>query len=256
MRRIIGICMFLVIIMHVDVFGQSTDTLDVVYLKSGRVVKGHIIERIPNIEIKLKSLDGSMIIYSYKDFTELKREVASQAVAKIQYQDSPYLLIKKRIRKKTMKIQYEKFGFASSGISMHPSQYSEFIMLGKVKNNGEYIKIKSNLNFDLGYDYSGFANTNRYFNGDVFKGRYSITGGLLWRISKPLVLYTGGGYGSRWVNWGTISNSTFRVDDISYTGLELETGLMFKMKRLVFVGGVCTNQLKYMEFDLGLGFNF
>lgn len=142
------------------------------------------------------------------------------------------------------------------GMALHPSQTSGFAMLGVVKTVGSYIKFKTDLNFDESFSSEGKSTDSRYFTGETQKGRYAITGGLLWHVFSPVLLYGGLGYGNRWVNWKMTSGANFRVTDISYKGAELETGLMIKIQKLVFSGGVSVTSFNYMEANIGIGIMF
>lgn len=142
------------------------------------------------------------------------------------------------------------------GIAIHPSQTSGFVMLGAVKTLGGYIKAKTDLNLNEDFRYEGKISDIRYYTDDIEKGRYAITGGLLWQTSSPLMVYGGLGYGTRWVNWRTLSGDAYRVANISYKGLELETGLMVKMQKFVFSGGVSITSFNYMEANIGVGILF
>ncbi len=236
MKKNIFICFILILLCHINVIAQKTDSIDVVYLKSGKVIKGYVIEKTPDVEIKFKTIDGSLIIYSYEDFHKLEKEKHT------------YI-----IKNQREKIIYEKETFVVGGIALHPSQTSGFLMVGKLKNFGGFMKLKTNLNFNGSYVAEGDSWSNRYFNENIYTGRFGITSGLLWRATKPLILYGGLGYGTRWVNWETISSQRFRVNDISYQGLEFETGLLFKIGKFFATGGISTISFQYMELNLGLG---
>lgn len=142
------------------------------------------------------------------------------------------------------------------GMAIHPSQTSGFVMVGAVKTIGGYLKFKTDLNFDESFGSEGMSTDRRYFTGETQPGRYAAIGGLLWRVFSPVLLYGGLGYGSRWVNWKTVSGDIYCVDDISYKGVELETGLILKVKKLVFSGGVSVTSFKYMEANVGVGIMF
>jgi len=47
---------------------------DAVYLKNGSVIKGIIIENIPNVSIKLQTADGSIFIYKYEEIEKFAKE--------------------------------------------------------------------------------------------------------------------------------------------------------------------------------------
>jgi len=157
---------------------QVKNQVDVIYLKNGNIVRGYIIDNIPKVEIKFKTLDGSLIIYSYDDFIKFGKEENT---------------FNKKITHE--KITYEKSTFIVGGIDLNPSQNSGYIMVGKVKNYGDYLKFKTNLNFNDNFTAEGSSLSNRYFNDNVYTGRLAFTGGFLWRALKPLVFYGGLGYG-------------------------------------------------------------
>ncbi len=160
---------------------------------------------------------------------------------------------------KVEKIKYEKDTFILGGVALHPSQTSAYLMAGIVRKFGVYIKLKTNLNFNGSYVDEGdsyFDASSRYFNGNIYKGRSAATGGLLWRIAKPMIFYGGLGYGTRWVNWETTSNIKYRVTDISYNGIETEAGLIYKYKKLIFSGGFSITSFAYVETNFGVGITF
>ena len=45
---------------------------DVVYLKNGSIIKGTIIEQIPDESLKIETADGSVFVYSMKDVKKIK----------------------------------------------------------------------------------------------------------------------------------------------------------------------------------------
>jgi hypothetical protein len=240
-----SITLFVVLLFLINnLFSQVTNLVDVIYLKNGNIVRGYIIENNPNVDIKFKTIDGSIIIYSYNDFSKIEKE---------EYKDIP----KNSNNRTPEKVIYDKETIFLVGLARHPSQSSEYMMIGKVKNLGGYLKLQSNLNFKGTFDSEGYSWSNdRYFNETVHTGRYGITGGVLWRAIKPIIIYGGLGYGNRWVNWETVSGDQFRVTDISYKGLEFETGVIFKLNKLLFTGGVSLLSFQYMELSIGAGFSF
>jgi len=47
---------------------------DVVYLKNGSIIRGYIVEQIPNQTIKIKTSDGSVFVYSMNDVERITKE--------------------------------------------------------------------------------------------------------------------------------------------------------------------------------------
>lgn len=238
MKNYIFLCFVLILFVN-NIASQVINLVDVIYLKNGNIVKGYIIENTPKVDIKFKTLDGSIIIYSYNDITKFDKE--------------EYKIINKTIPEK---IKYEKETFLLAGIAGHPSQISGFVMAGKIENFGGYVKLQTNLNFNGSYVYEGYSwSANRYFNDNIYTGRYAFSGGVLYRVIKPVILYGGLGYGSRWVNWETVSGNKFRITDLSYTGIEIETGVIYKLNKLFLTGGISLIPFQFMELNIGAGFN-
>ena len=48
--------------------------VDVVYLKNGSIIKGIILEQIPNQTIKIETADGSIFVYDMNRVTKITRE--------------------------------------------------------------------------------------------------------------------------------------------------------------------------------------
>ena len=56
---------------------QSTPQyVDVVYLKNGSIIKGMIIEQIPNVSLKIKTLGGSVFVYKMDEVVKMTKELS------------------------------------------------------------------------------------------------------------------------------------------------------------------------------------
>jgi len=53
---------------------ESSEYIDVVYLKSGSIVKGTIIEQTPNVSIKIQTQDGSIFVYKMTEVEKMTKE--------------------------------------------------------------------------------------------------------------------------------------------------------------------------------------
>ena len=71
--KILGIIIMLAIVSFA--FGQ--ERIDVVHLKNGDIVKGVIVENIPNDCVKIELQGGSILIYKYVEIDRLTRELSS-----------------------------------------------------------------------------------------------------------------------------------------------------------------------------------
>lgn len=54
--------------------------VECVYLKNGSIIKGTIVEQIPNETLKIKTADGSLFVYSFADVVKITKEVISTPV--------------------------------------------------------------------------------------------------------------------------------------------------------------------------------
>ena len=57
---------------------------DVVYLKDGTIVRGTIIEQIPNVSLKIKLKGGSVFVYEYEKIEKITKE----PIEKVSYSDT------------------------------------------------------------------------------------------------------------------------------------------------------------------------
>jgi hypothetical protein len=57
------------------VFSQQLE--DVVYLKNGSIIRGIIIEQVPNTSLKIKTRDGSVFAYKMEEVEKMTREAAT-----------------------------------------------------------------------------------------------------------------------------------------------------------------------------------
>ena len=55
-------------------FAYTQELQDVVYLKNGSIIRGIIIEQIPNKSLKIKTADGSVFVYQMDDVERITRE--------------------------------------------------------------------------------------------------------------------------------------------------------------------------------------
>lgn len=75
MKKIQKIILLLMISVSLNSFSQTIGNyIDVVYLKNGSIIKGIIIEQIPNKSIKVKMSDGSELVYSVSEIEKFTRE--------------------------------------------------------------------------------------------------------------------------------------------------------------------------------------
>jgi hypothetical protein len=67
------VLLFLLIIFSFNVFAQSS-LEEVVYLKNGSIIRGTIIEQIPNEKIKIQTSEGNVFVYKYDEIEKITKE--------------------------------------------------------------------------------------------------------------------------------------------------------------------------------------
>jgi len=86
MRVIIFLLMF-IIFSH----AQSNETVDVIYLKDGSIIKGKIIEIIPNETLKIKSTSGYIFIFKNSQIKKIRKEsILKSKIGYLNYNPKKY----------------------------------------------------------------------------------------------------------------------------------------------------------------------
>jgi hypothetical protein len=146
--------------------------------------------------------------------------------------------------------------------------------IGQVGKIGWYVSAKTGMNFSKPeYTYEGenwnpgFEDAQYYkFNSTEDLRRLSITGGITWQLGKNFFVYTGGGYGMKEHLWqmelydyekdSKTGEEYVQQPDYTYTGLEAEGGVIFRMKNFLLSAGATTVNFKYTNWTLGIGWAF
>ena len=74
MKRIFFV--FALLIVGLSVSAQTVQ--EVVYLKNGSIVRGVIIEQVPNESLKIQTADGSIFVYKLEEVEKMTKEVVSR----------------------------------------------------------------------------------------------------------------------------------------------------------------------------------
>lgn len=61
--------------LFLTVSGFAQTTTDVVYLKNGSIIRGLIIEQVPNESLKIQTKDGSVFVYQISDVAKMTKEI-------------------------------------------------------------------------------------------------------------------------------------------------------------------------------------
>ena len=92
-------------------------------------------------------------------------------------------------------------------------------------------------------------------SGKSSNARLSFTGGMVCRLSEPVYLKVGAGYGMRVKCW-ELDNTWYEYPSNTYKGLEMTAGLMFNIKGYTISADVVTTGFEYMEVKIGVGLNW
>ncbi len=139
--------------------------------------------------------------------------------------------------------------------------FSYGVMVGLVKKYGPYVKAKYDFkdnSTDLECTNDGFneAGNEVWFTGQKKNTRMSLTAGAMMRVALPLYVFAGAGYGYKTLAWETVDGNWAKNKENSYSGLEFETGLVYRYTNYAVSAGVQTNQFKFWEFNIGVGIMF
>ena len=122
---------------------------------------------------------------------------------------------------------------------------------------GGYAKIKSN------FATQGNAQTDSpdaaFFIEDFNKkGRFTVSAGVNGQIANVLLIYAGIGYGSKWVQWKTTSEQLITIDEMSFSAIDPELGLIVKAGNFLIGAGVSAliGTQTSVEANISLGLIF
>jgi opacity protein-like surface antigen len=135
------------------------------------------------------------------------------------------------------------------------------VMIGVVKKSGFYVKAKTNLksqSTSLECDGNGLDadGVPMWFTNESATSRLALTAGALYRVSLPVYLYGGLGYGYKKLAWETASGEWAENTDKTAKGAEVEVGAIWRSKNFAASAGLQTNSFKYVELTLGVGIMF
>lgn len=74
MRNLLRNLATLLVLLAFCASAQAQSMVDVVYLKNGSIIRGMIIEQVPNESLKIKTRDGSVFVYAITDVEKITKE--------------------------------------------------------------------------------------------------------------------------------------------------------------------------------------
>ena len=131
---------------------------------------------------------------------------------------------------------------------------------GSVNRMGWFVTAMSNFNFKA-LNYVSSCGADGLVDGEMpeYTGvtssmRYSIMAGMMQRLTGPLCISVGVGYGARVKCWSTTDGSLVKVEDDSYSGVDASVGLHLNLKGLVLRLDAVTTNFKTIEGKIGIGY--
>jgi hypothetical protein len=70
-KKLVVIVLFLLV--SVVSFAQERQ-VDVIYLKNGSVIKGAVIELVPDKQVKIRTADGSLFVFQMSEVDRIEKE--------------------------------------------------------------------------------------------------------------------------------------------------------------------------------------
>ncbi|MDQ3191109.1 MAG: hypothetical protein M3Q58_05910 [Bacteroidota bacterium] len=203
MKQIIYITTTLILIfISANSFGQSHQ--DVVYLKNGSILRGMIIEQVPNKSLKIQTADGNVFAYNMDEIEKISREQSHITYSrdKIEYQsksESVYILS-----------EFTK-GFAT--VERGLGSMTRFTTIVGYR-------ISPNLSGGIGFGYVNYRAIVTYHKvAPIF---VDIRATVLKTRFSPYIYFNGG------YSIGLIKNTGYRSDNDVKGGKLLEGGIGFK----------------------------
>lgn len=135
-----------------------------------------------------------------------------------------------------MKVEHTKGGFVILPGCSFGNTMSYSLMLGYMGKWGGYAKIKSSFGSKDKNAIKGDVN-DAFFNGNSKKGRLSAYAGVIGELHPFIYMYAGIGYGNKWLQWETMDNTPMEIRSGTYSGIDPEVGILFKIKAFTFGGG-------------------
>jgi len=168
--------------------------------------------------------------------------------------------IEEAVKLRTLILPTLSMGFAS------PMHMSYGIMVGFCKLNGGYFRIKTDFSFGLKTtaecDADGMIDgVKGWYTGETKKSRFAVTAGYMRHLvdigdNSSLYAYVGGGYGNRTLAWQMSGGEYAKVVPSSLSGVEVETGALYRIGGVAVSLGFQTNSFKFFEANLGVGVMF
>ena len=133
---------------------------------------------------------------------------------------------------------------------------------GSYKKYGWFFSAMSNFDFkglSSDYECDNDLMVGTYYpdySGKEYHTNLSIIAGFIYKISEPLTLRIGAGYGVRNTVYETTNNQLVKNKDVSAAGIDASLGAMYRYGNFVVSLDAVTTNFKVFEARLGIGLGF
>ena len=114
------------------VIANAQNYEDVVYLKNGSVIRGIIIEQVPNESLKIQTRDGNLFVYNFADIQKMAKEMP--AYEQKSYSSSTVYKNVNQIPQKTFNKPKGYFGLVELGFAPSVNSYETLRISATVIN--------------------------------------------------------------------------------------------------------------------------
>ena len=204
---------------------------------------------------KLKFNETLLSVY-YKASAVEEEEKEVVVVEKEEPEKKEKPAAKVKPEKKAESLSKKSFFILNAAYSVAP-QTSFGFTFGQVNKLGWYVSAMSN--FDFRFSANNWRDLTGIYKavatGKSSDARLSFAGGMVCRLSEPVYLKVGAGYGMRVKCW-ELNDTWYEYPSNTYKGLEMTAGLMFNIKGCTISADVVTTDFEYMEVKIGVGLNW
>lgn len=159
-------------------------------------------------------------------------------------------------------ISYVQNGYKFFTVDLMSNQYGDLsygLSLGYLKEYGFFVSTASNfcraLNADLECD-NDFYVDGFYpdYTGECHYSSLSVVGGFMAKVSGPVAMKVGVGYGQRIKAYETRSGHWVKHPEYSATGVDVSVGLQCNLRGFVLTLDCVSTNFKIYEAKIGLGY--
>lgn len=161
---------------------------------------------------------------------------------------------------------YARTGYKFLTINAAISQYNDIsygLTIGMMKKIGWFLSVTTNFQNETHYDYECDADHYISLNGNLYYPEYtgkesysslSVMGGFLTRLSGPVALRLGVGYGLRTQCYETCNGYWVKDSSISSQGVDVSLGLQWNLKGFILSIDGVINSFNTFEAKIGIGY--